>query len=106
MSLAEASEAYTKLTDAVRYSGKAQIWRSDFEGKSLELIFEIENAHIQSICGNDKVVFGFVTRGDPNNGFAELPLVNEGRSMINLETGEITPIPYLDLIDDYDLYGE
>lgn len=106
MSMAEASEAYTKLTDAVRYSGKAQIWRSDFEGKSLELIFEIENAHIQSICGNDKVVFGFVTRGDPNNGFAELPRVNEGRSMINLETGEITPIPYLDLIDDYDLYGE
>ncbi len=102
----EARVAYDKLMNAVKYSGKAQIWRSDFKGENLELIFEKENAVIHTICGNDSYVFGFAFLGDPKDGFKEIPYENDGRSMINLATGEITPVPYLDLIDDYDIHGD
>ena len=106
LSSEEARAAYDDLMNEVKYNCKAQIWRSDFEGGNLELIFEKENAVIHTICGNDSYVFGFVFLGDPDNGFKELPYENDGRSMINLATGEITPIPYLDLVDDYDILGD
>ena len=91
-------DAFMAECNTIKYSGTAQIWRSNFEGGDLQMIFEKENAVIQTVCGSDKYVFGYVWYGDPNNNYEEIPIVNEGRSMINLETGEITPVPLLDLI--------
>ncbi len=98
----ELQDAFMEAYNTVRYSGTAQIWRCDFEGEGLELIFEKENAVIRTVCGNDKYLFGNVFFGDPDNNFKELPYENEARSIINLETGEITPIPLFELIPPSD----
>ena len=98
----ELQNAFMAECNKVKYSGTAQIWRSNFEGEELELIFEKENTVIQTICGSDKYLFGYVHFGDPNNGYAEITYENEGRSMINLETGEITPVPTLEFIPPSD----
>lgn len=98
----ELQNAFMEECNKLKYAGTAQIWRSNFEGEELELIFEKENAVISTVCGNDKYLFGFVVAGDPNNGYKEIAYENEGRSMINLETGEITPVPYCELIPPSD----
>ena len=45
-------------------------------------------------------LFGYVSYGDPNNNFAVTYPGNNGRCAINLETGEITLIPQLEIYLD------
>ncbi len=98
----ELQNAFIAECNKVKYFGTAQVWRSNFEGEELEVIFEKENAVIQTICGSDKFLFAYVIFGDPDNGYKEITYENEGRSMINLETGEITPVPILEFIPPSD----
>lgn len=94
----ELRPAYQRELDKIMYSGKAQIWKMDLEGKGKELFFEKEHAHIRIHHATGDYVFAIITYGDPQNNFAMLPLENSGRSVINLKTGEITAIPYFELI--------
>ena len=98
---------YDKKCDEVQYKGTAQIWRSDHEGNDLELVFEKENAAVRYLFGNDRYIYCYVKYGDPNT-YVELPYENEGRSAIDLETGKIISIPYLDIAfgENYQLIAE
>lgn len=104
---ANSAYKYQSMCDSVKYKGTAQLWRSDHKGDNLELIFEKENAVIRYLFGNEKFIYGYVTYGDPTS-HTELPYENNGRTAINLETGEMVSIPYLDIapVDGYELVWE
>lgn len=94
----ELRPAYSKERNRIMYSGKAQVWRIDLEGGEKELYFEYDHAHIRMQHAANDHAFAIVTYGDPQNNYEMLPIENEGRSIINLKTGEIKTIPYLELI--------
>ncbi len=89
---------HDKLCRKVRCSGVTQIWKWRHDGSNPEMIFEIDKSLVNILFATDDYLYGFVYRADPNNNFEEMPYENEGRSYIDLKTGEITPIPYLELI--------
>ena len=62
------------------------------------MIFEKENMVILPHYEIDGYLYCFISKGDSNSDFSEIPIENEGRSYINIKTGEITHIPYLDLV--------
>lgn len=94
----ESRIAFGKEKDRIMYSGAAQIWKIDLEGNGKELFFEYDHSHIRVQHATNDYIFAIVTYGDPQNDFAMMPIENKGRSIINLKTGEIKTIPYLELI--------
>ena len=94
----EITKMYDTLCRKVRCSGTTQIWKWDLNGNNPQMLFEFDKALAKIIFATDDHLYGFVYRADPNNNYEEAPYENEGRSYINLKTGEITPIPYLELI--------
>lgn len=93
---------YQKMCDAVMYKGTSQLWQSDHEGNGLKLVFEKENANIRYLFGNDRYVYCYVKYGSGSTS------ENKGRSVIDLETGEIISIPSLDIFlgENYQLVVE
>ena len=88
----QTDEEWADEMEKIMFSGTAQIWRSDYDGNNMELVFEKENANIDIMFVDDK--FAYVCyETDPTSSD-----YNKGRSVINLETGAITPIPYLEMI--------
>lgn len=96
--LKERTQAWVDELNRIMYSGSAQIWKIDLEGSKRELVFEEEHAFIRIFHATGDYAFAVATYGDPDNDYAVLPRENSGRSVINLNTGEITPIPLLDLV--------
>lgn len=89
---------HDRLCKKVRCSGTTQIWKYNLDGSSPQKIFELDKAMVNIIYATDSFLYGFVYRADPNNNYEEAPYENEGRCYIDLKTGGITPIPYLELI--------
>ena len=89
---------HDKMCRKVRCSGTTQIWRWTLDGAEPQKVFELDKALVMIIHGTNNFLYGFVRRADPNNNYEEAPYENEGRCYINVQTGEITPISYLELI--------
>ena len=96
--LMEQTLAWSEELNKIMYKGSAQIWSIDLEGKEKKLFFEKEHCFIRIQHASGDYVFAIITYGDPQNDFAMLPEENDGRSVINLKTGEITAIPYLEVV--------
>lgn len=83
-------------------SGKAQIWKCGFMGEDQQVIFELECAYIEIIAAQGDYVFATIEHYDPETGdVTSNP--NGHRCVINTQTGEITEIPFLDIVvpDEY-----
>ncbi len=98
MGLREISELYEKELNKIEFKGSAQVWSISLDGSRTDLIFEEEHASIKVFYAVDGYMYCFAVFGDPDNSYILKEYINEGRSYINIETGEITPIPYLDLV--------
>ena len=96
MSPAEFSDYYNDLCNKAKYSGSSRIYRTSLDGKTTELLIEKEHAHYSIAHATDKYMYVFATFGDPDNGYSEIEPVNKGRHILNIETGELIPIPLAD----------
>ena len=89
---------FSKELSKCKYKGKGQIYLLPYDGNEPSMIFEKENMVILPHYEIDGYLYCFISKGDSNSDFSEIPIENEGRSYINIKTGEITHIPYLDLV--------
>lgn len=85
------------IRSELEYGGKMQIYLTDAMGKNKQLVFEGENMKFTPLRMSDGIVFGFASYADPENGFAISVPGDSGRCMIDLDTGEVIPIPYLEI---------
>ena len=81
-------------------SGSAQIWQCDYMGDNNHLIFELPAAQMELISASGDFVFAKVSKyntetGEIVEGFNVTPCC------INIKTGEVTPIPELDIVVPY-----
>lgn len=90
----------SKIRDKLLYSGTFQMYVTDARGENRKLVYEGEHMNFSPRRMFGNYIFGSVSYGDPNNDFRKINTPDDGRCVINLETGEITPIPYLDTITD------
>ena len=99
MDRAELNKLLDEMFDLnkARYSGKAQIWRCDHDGGNMAVVIEIDNATATFIGSTDKYAYLLLKQADPNNNYELIPSINGGKCYIDLKTGEITPIPLLEL---------
>lgn len=79
--------------------GTAQIWLCGYMGEDPHVIFELKNAMIETIAAQGDYIFALLNRYDPETGEE----ISNGRAVINIKTGEISEIPYLDIVvpDEY-----
>ena len=81
-------------------SGVAQIWQCDYMGENNHVIFELPAAYIEIISAYGDFVFAKVSKyntetGEYVEGYIDQPCC------INIATGEVTPIPELDIVVPY-----
>ncbi len=98
-----ADEEYTKAIDLaarmkLRHEGTAWIYLMDFDGSNPRRIFEKDKLGITVACATENYFYGGVTQIDPENPLENYYYMNSERHVINRKTGEITPIPLLDLV--------
>lgn len=77
----------------IMYKGTAQIWKSDFEGNHFELVYEKNNAVLTVIFADENYLYvecQTATTGGTDQ--------NNGRAVINIKSGEMTMVPYLEMI--------
>lgn len=97
----EIDEQYNKTygsVQSVRYGGKSQIWRCDYDGSNMELLYELDNSIVRFVGINDKYAYAIVTIADPENEYQIIPEYKSRQCVIDFETGEITPLPLTELI--------
>lgn len=89
-------------SNKVLSSGTAQIWQCGYLGEDLHMVYELKNAYIETIAAQGDYVFAYLTRYDSETG-EKLNNASDVRCVINIKTGEITEIPYLDIVvpDEY-----
>lgn len=81
-------------------SGSAQIWQCDYMGDNNHLIFELPAAQIELISASGDFVFAKVSKYNTETG--EIVESYKGQPCcINIVTGEVTPIPELDIVVPY-----
>ena len=78
-------------------AGTAQIWKCGFMGEDPHVIFELKNAFIKTIAAQGDYVFATIEHYDPETGDVTAN-PNGKRCVINIKTGEITEIPFLDIV--------
>lgn len=81
-----------------RYESTALVYMLSFDGKSRSLIFEKDRIILTAYLKSDKYLCGMQNGIDPDNDYEWVALPNSGRVLIDIETGEITPVPYLELV--------
>ncbi len=96
--LKELAQAWADELNRIMHSGSAQIWKLDFDSNERELIFEKEHSFIRIFHATGDYAFAVISYGDPQNDYAIIQPENSGRSVIDLKTGEITAIPYLEVV--------
>ena len=84
---------YVTGLNNIIYKGTAQIWKSDFEGNNLELVYEKSKAVLTMMFADENYLYVKCTTATTG-----LTNQNEGRSVINIKTGEMTVIPYLEMV--------
>ena len=92
----EASNAKKKLLS----TGAAQIWQCDYTGENNHVIFELSAARIKIITAYGDYIFAKVSKFDTETG-ANLEDFSDKTCCINIVTGEVTPIPELDIVVPY-----
>ena len=78
-------------------AGTAQIWRCGFKGEDPHVIFELENAFIKTIAAQSNNVFCTVEHYNTETGKVTYN-PNGKLCVINIKTGEIIDIPFLDVV--------
>ena len=81
-----------------RYESTALVYMLSFDGSGRSLIYEKDRIIITAYLKSDKYLCALQTGVDPDNGYQAFALPNNGRVLIDIETGEITPVPYLELV--------
>lgn len=97
----EIIELYNKTygsVQSVRYGGKSQIWRCNYDGSNMELLYELDNSIVRFVGINDKYAYAIVSIADPENDYQIIPEFESRQCVIDFESGEITPLPLLELI--------
>lgn len=89
---------YVSDVNKYRYEATSQIYLMGFNGQGKEIVYEGDGMILDAYYKSGKFLYCIVGFPDPNNGYKRKSVVNDGRSVINIETGEITQIPLLELI--------
>ena len=85
-------------TMKLRHEGTALIYLMDFTGKEQKLIYENKDWGVIAHCASDNYLYAWVTDYDPENPEANHNYMGAERCIINRTTGEITPVPLLELV--------
>lgn len=88
-----------QIANSYQYDGKFQVYITDALGNNKQLIFEGENMNIKPYRLAGNYLFGIVSYLDTETNKVIYP-GDEGRCSLNIETGEITLIPQLEVILD------
>lgn len=93
----EIQKKMLQILRSLEYGGTCQVYVTDASGENQKLVFEGENMKLQAkrICGD--YLLAHVSYADPNKDFEITVPGNDGLCALNLETGEITLIPTLEL---------
>ncbi len=81
-------------------SGSAQIWQCEYMGENNHIIFELPAAQIELISAYGDYVFAKVSKYDIDTGEVAEDY-NNRPCCIDIKTGEVTPIPELDIVVPY-----
>ena len=81
-------------------SGSAQIWQCDYMGEDNHVIFELPAAKIDIIAAYGDFIYAKVTKYNSETGKA-LDEYQGKPCSINIKTGEVMPIPQLDIVVPY-----
>ena len=92
MSQMEAMTLYNNELNKLLYGGTAQIYMTDFDGSNMRLIYEEENAAIESIYAKNGFVFAIRTKLNEDHSTTRMKCV------IDTKTGEIIIPPLLDIV--------
>ena len=94
------SEEISKIVGKIWASGAAQIWQCGYWGEDNHVIFELPAAYMEIISAYGDYVFATVSRYNPETG-EHLEGYDSQPCCINIATGEVTPIPKLDIVVPY-----
>ena len=94
------NEEANSVARKILASGTAQIWQCDYMGEDNHVIFELPAGRIEVISAYGDYVFAKVSKYDTDTGEYLEGYKNKTCS-INVKTGEITPIPQLDIVVPY-----
>lgn len=89
---------FAKAVNKYRYESTEQLYLMDFEGNNKELLFEADGMFVDAYYKSGKYIYARITYPDPENNYIPKETINDGRAVINIETGEITMVPILELI--------
>lgn len=87
----EIREIYYNALEEALHSGYARVYKCDFDGENMRLIYEEENAYIASIYATEDYLFAMRSKRIDDETVKE-------RCIINLKTGEIKEPPLLEVI--------
>ena len=91
MALSEIATLYEIELQNSLHSGSARVYKCDFDGENMRLIYEEENALIASIYATEDHLFAMRSKRIDGKTVSE-------RCIINLKTGEIKTPPLLEVI--------
>ncbi len=94
------SEQINNEARKILASGTAQICQCGYMGEDNHVIFELPAARIEIISAYGDYVFAKVSKYNPQTG-AHLDGYGNSTCCINVKTGEITPIPELEIVVPY-----
>ncbi len=96
---AKAMESWNlSLCTKLRYSGTAWIYIMDFDGSNSRLVYEQDKLGVSASCASEKYFCGTVTYYNPETPYVYYMYLDSARHLINRSTGEITPVPLLDIV--------
>ncbi len=97
LSYSEINKLWSEIYQGILFGGSAQIWKTDFYGEDMRLICEIEKSVIDPVFAIDQYLLARMKYWDEKAGKG-IGGNSGNRCVINLETGEFTELPLLDLI--------
>lgn len=94
LSTSEFNELWSEIYQGILFGGSAQIWKSDFYGENMTLICEIEKSIIDPVFATDQYLLAKMQYLDEETD----KVISGARCVINLETGEFSELPLLDVV--------
>lgn len=92
LGMVAAGELFESTAISYLASCTARIYRSDYYGENMELLYEEENTVLYSVYATNEYIFVVRTSFPEEGGRLERKCV------INIETGELTELPLLDVV--------